>query len=64
VEEILMEGAKVARIEAQKTLDLVKEAMGVDVFETHEIKTKVHIIKEEQEEMTSIGYWGKIQYFL
>jgi tryptophanyl-tRNA synthetase len=34
VEEILMEGTKVARIEAQKTLDLIREAMGLDLFET------------------------------
>jgi len=33
VEKILMEGTRVARTEAQKTLDLVKEAMGLDVFE-------------------------------
>jgi tryptophanyl-tRNA synthetase len=33
VQETLMEGTRVARIEAQKTLELIKEAMGLDFFE-------------------------------
>jgi tryptophanyl-tRNA synthetase len=32
IEEILTEGTRLARIEAQKTLDLIKEAMGLKFF--------------------------------
>jgi tryptophanyl-tRNA synthetase len=40
VERILMEGTQVARTEAQKTLDLVKKAMGLDVFGIQSNSTK------------------------